>query len=102
MEAYKRRYEGLRWTILYGSDRGTERFALMELQRLAQVHQPYVIPVQAAAAGDDLTTLEHVLLLGTVKNNRWLAELQKEGKFPAPTSPEGYTLAVLEAPWDKL
>ena len=101
MEAYKRRYEGLRWTILYGSDRGPERFALMELQRLAQYHQPYVIPAQAAAASDDLTTLEHVLLLGTVKNNRWLAELQKEGKFPAPTTPEGYTLAVLEAPWDK-
>ena len=44
----KIRHEGARWSLLYGSYEGVEKFAIDEAQRYFQSYLPYVMRVEGA------------------------------------------------------
>ena len=44
----KKRYEGTRWSLLYGSYEDVEKFAVEEAQRYFQSYLPYVMRVEGA------------------------------------------------------
>lgn len=44
----KIRHEGARWSLLYGSYEGVEKFAIDEAQRYFQSYLPYVMRVECA------------------------------------------------------
>jgi len=88
-----------RWTIVYGKNAAVEQYALTELYRNWQFYVPYVLPLREAA-GVDLTTLEHVLLVGTAESNPRIAELMARGVLAAPPGAQGYSLWIGEAPWE--
>jgi hypothetical protein len=100
MDAYTPRYEGARWTIVYGTYTGIEVVALNELQLIVQACMPYVAAVCPAdhfkpAPG------AHALLIGTAQNNRWIRELAQGKDVDIPRRREGYALLVRAAPWPK-
>ena len=95
---YKPRYEGPRWQLIYGSYRGTDEFALDELQKTTQQYVPYVLEVRNA--GEPLDSDAHLILLGTTASNPLMAELEKKGAIIVPRKPEGYTCACLRSPWN--
>ncbi|MDD5706272.1 MAG: alpha-glucuronidase family glycosyl hydrolase [Kiritimatiellae bacterium] len=97
---HKLRYEGTRWSIVYGSREGVECFALSELQRNIQRRLPYVIGVHGEADGDLLRN-DHVILLGTCANNPLIAELAKQKRLAIPRRKEGYAVACMESPWGR-
>ncbi len=82
-----------RWTLVFGDYTGIEQYAVTELQRGIQYYVPYVLPVRAAA-GIDPAQCEHLLLVGTAANNRWIADLLARGVIPPPPGAEGYTLWI--------
>jgi hypothetical protein len=95
----KPRYEGPRWQLIHASYRGTDEFALNELQRTAQQYVPYVLEVRQA--GEPLDRDAHLILLGTTANNPLIAELDKKGTIMVPRKTEGYTCACLPSPWNR-
>lgn len=98
MTIYKPRYEGIRWAIVYGSYEGVEHFALNELQAMVQKHLPYVVGTHADA-GRDLLESNHLIVLGTAKNNKLVEQAISERRIAPPAGQEGYTLAYLKSPW---
>ncbi|MFH1005923.1 MAG: hypothetical protein V1800_00285 [Candidatus Latescibacterota bacterium] len=97
--SFKRRHEGTRWRVLYGSYEPVEQFALHELQRMLQRYLPYVIRVESSQA--DLGDHEdHLLLIGTASNNPGIRSLVEQGKVSVPDRPEGYGIGCLQSPWN--
>jgi len=94
---FKPQHGGLRWDILFGSYEGVERFAVQELERAVQGCLPYVVQVRNAGESD--AAGGHRLLVGTAKNNRWIAELCEQGRITVPDRNEGYAIACMESPW---
>ncbi|NLB54166.1 MAG: hypothetical protein GX811_00075 [Lentisphaerae bacterium] len=74
MCAKRRRYEGIRWRILYGNYEGVQRTAVNELQRFVQSYLPYVPEILPAGAGSAET---HEILVGTVKNHSGIPSCQQ-------------------------
>ncbi len=98
-KVYKRRYEGPRWHLIYGSYSGAEEFALSELQKMTQRYVPYVIEVRQASGPADHDA--NLLVVGTGVNNPLIAEIASKGAFELPTKPESYTTICLRSPWNK-
>ena len=98
MDTYKPRYEGPRWSIVYGTYSGVEAVAVNDLQRLAQGCLPYVVAVQPADAFKPVAG-EHALLVGTPRNNRWIADLARRKRVDVPRAREGYAVAIQDSPW---
>lgn len=93
-----RRFPGVRWNLYYGDYTGVEEHAVNELQRIVQVYQPYVVQTRSAAA-ETLDPEDHAILVGTARNNPWIAKLAQQGLLTAPTHRQGYSLASLASPW---
>ena len=98
MGAYKVKYEGPRWQILYGQAEGVEGFALTELQRMVQGFLPYVVAVTQAEP-DVCSRAQHSMILGTAADNPLIAELSAQGLISLPDMPQGYTVACFASPW---
>lgn len=100
MGAYKLRYTGTRWRIVYGSYDGVEKFAVDELQRMVQRRVPYVVeavPAASAPAHDG----SHLILVGTASANAPIADLARSGAITLPSHAEGYSLKVFDSPSEK-
>ena len=97
MDTYQPRYEGTRWTIVYGAYRGIEAAAVDELQRIVQSCQPYVVAVRPAA-GFKPAAGEFPLYVGTPANNERIDELVRRKQLTLPQGREGYAVAVGSAP----
>jgi hypothetical protein len=97
MDIYKPRYEGARWTIVYGAYRGIEAVAVDELQRIVQACLPYVVAVRPAE-GFKPAAGELPLYLGTPANNPRIDELVRRKRLALPAGGEGYAVAVGTAP----
>jgi hypothetical protein len=97
MPTYLRLYPGVRWSLQYGSLKGVERTAVIELQRTVQRFLPYVLTVCPAAAPE--TTGENVILAGTAVSNPLIRDLVERRLIAPPAKDEGYTLACLASPW---
>jgi hypothetical protein len=95
---YPRYWPGVRWEIAFGSYEGVERFAVDELQRMAQLPFLYVLKV-GPAKGIKPAEREHLILVGTAKNNSLLRQLIEHGKLQPPKGTEGYSVACLDSPW---
>lgn len=96
---FKSIYEGPRWTLLYGSFSGVERTAVIELQKLIQYYVPYILVVRSAGEAAP-SELAHVALIGTKGDNSLIAELIERGAIAAPDGAEGYSIAVMDSPWN--
>jgi len=95
---FNRRYEGIRWRLVFGRYDTVQQFAVDELQRMTQTHVPYVI--EASPADVEIEGHEdHLLLCGTAEDNRWIRQLQEQGVLDIPSRPEGYAIACLDSPW---
>ena len=99
----KKRHEGTRWSLLYGSYEGVEKFAIDEAQRYFQSCLPYVMRVECAGKNGAATPEKlagHLLIVGTKENNPLAAQLIDKGLIERPRGPEGYTLKCMESPWN--
>lgn len=94
----KRRFPGERWQLVHGPYFGLERFAFAEAQRVLQAQVPYVVE-WVDAASDPQQGDEHWLVVGTAAGNPLIARLAAAGQLELPNHPEGYGIAVLDAPW---
>ncbi|MFI5384922.1 MAG: hypothetical protein ACHQ50_02270 [Fimbriimonadales bacterium] len=97
---YPRYFPGARWEIAYGAYDGVERFAVDELQRLAQTSFPYVIDTEPAS-GVKPEDQEHLILAGTEQDNWLLRDLIGKGILRRPAGPQGYSIACFDSPWKK-
>ena len=96
------RHEGTRWSLLFGSYEGVEKFAVEEAQRHFQSYLPYVMRVDNAAKSKsppDFNLSGHLLLVGTPTDNPLIAQLIEKKAIPSPVGAEGYTLACVASPW---
>ena len=100
MSAYELRYKGARWRIVYGSYEGVNAFALDELQRVVQTFFPYVVQVQPAGSAPAQGHEDHLVLVGTAKDNRLIAELEDKRLLTVPKKRESYATACLKSPWN--
>jgi len=91
-------YPGPRWRLLCGSYTGAQRFAVDELQRMAQACLPYVLEVGPAPATSPGYTAP-LILVGTVAEHALLRRLAEAGVIAVPDRSGGYTIAALDAPW---
>jgi hypothetical protein len=98
MSSYTPRYEGTRWKIYFGDYTGVQKFAVNELQKAVQKHMPYVVEVHEAAAERPDADVNAVLV-GSPSDNQQIAHLVELGLLPAPTAPEGYSIACMDSPW---
>ena len=92
------RYAGTRWSIVYGSYTGVEQTAVNNLQKLVQFFFPYTVSVQTASA-ISLDSPDNLILAGIPLSNPLIAETLRRCSLPAPTQPEGYTLAACASPF---
>jgi len=97
---YPRFFPGARWTIAYGDYNGVERFAIDEVQRLAQPSFPYVIDCEPASEVKPAEQ-EHLILVGTEKDNPLIRDLILKGALKRPAGPQGYSIAGFDSPWKK-
>ncbi len=94
---FKRVHEGPRWRLLFGIFSGVERTAVIELQKIVQYYLPYTLVVEPAV-GDG--PFEHLVLVGTASSNSLIARLIASGHLCAPVGAEGYSIALMESPWN--
>ncbi|HTQ09615.1 MAG TPA: hypothetical protein VMI31_06045 [Fimbriimonadaceae bacterium] len=99
-QKYPRFFPGARWVIAYGRYMGVERFAVDEAQRLAQTSFPYVIDCEPAS-GLKPEEQEHLILVGTEKDNPLIRALIQRGVLKRPSGPQGYSIAGFDSPWKK-
>ena len=92
------RYPGTRWLLVYGKYAGPERVAANRAQTCAQYYLPHVLEV-APAADVEPDGNTHLILVGTAKSNRWIAQMIDRGLVKAPEKAQGFTIACLDAPW---
>ena len=96
-----------RWTLLYGTNAGLEKQALIELHRGVAQFLNYVLPIRAASEVDRQTwkprgsaerryqpPVEHAIVIGTAKSNRLIADLLAAKVVPAPKGEQGFTLWI--------
>lgn len=101
MFEHKGRYAGTRWRVVCGAYGGVEQFALDELQRAVQTFHPYVVPVYAAAsAGNPKNHPDHLIVVGTAKDNPLIADLAARKLVRVPPKPDAFALACLKSPWN--
>jgi hypothetical protein len=93
------RYQGRRWKIIYGSYTGIEYCAVNQLQRLVQRYLPYVIKV-VPTFNKELISSDHLILVGTPKNNPAIKEILSIEKLEVDHNEQGYLIACLDSPWE--
>ncbi len=101
MEAiYTPRFQGQRWTILFGSYSGTELYAVDQAQKLVQKYLPYVVRVLPA---DEIssTHTDHLILIGTPGNNPQINALLTAAGLQMDLNDQAYLLACTDSPWIK-
>lgn len=98
MVTYPPRYEGKRWSLVFGAYEGVEQFAINEMQRSVQRFLPYVIAVHDGTNVDP-QILEHVILVGTVDNHPLIRGLVEAGHLTIPSEAQGFTAACFASPW---
>lgn len=90
-----------RWIIVYGKYEGLEKKALNLIN--ASVYDLYKTPIScfdAEKVGKDLLTTCNLILVGTVKNNKYIGELVKTGAVQSPEFAQGYSASVKESKWN--
>lgn len=82
-----------RWTILFDAFHGPQRTAVIEAQRGIQYYLPYVVNIQLAAKSD-LSTLEHVLIIGKADSCPALAEVLSQRKLTPSKIPGSFVVHI--------
>lgn len=94
-------YEGTRWKIIFGSYKDNiEKFAVNEIQRMAQSLFPYVMETVFARDLFLKKHNEHLIIIGTPVSNIFIRELEKKKKIQIPRKAEAYGISILESPWN--
>jgi hypothetical protein len=88
----------MRWNIVFGSSDLVDHSAVIELQRIIQEYQPYVVQMYAAERYSWDAESNHILI-GTTRNNAYLKELADRGLIKPSGRPQGYSLACMDSPW---
>ncbi|MHB9070999.1 MAG: hypothetical protein ACYC54_11615 [Sedimentisphaerales bacterium] len=99
MASVKKRYEGTRWSIVYGSNSGVELHALIELQRIVQIYLPYVLEVRLAT-NEIGQSDDNIILIGACTNNHLIRELSEKKQISIPNESQGYTIKCCNSPWN--
>lgn len=100
MSPYIPRYQGPRWTIVYGNYEGVTTFALDELYRSMQACLPYVLVIQSGQDFSNEANKEHAVLLGTPESNPFIQTLLQDGTIQLSDNEDGFSLCCIPAPWD--
>jgi hypothetical protein len=99
MEAYTRRYEGVRWEVAFGTYENEEKFATIELQRICQHYLPYVLKVAPAQA--ELSHYkEHLIMVGTPESNPLIRQLVDQQIIDIPNQKEAYHISCFSPAWN--
>ncbi len=98
MNVLKQRYEGTRWTLVFGAYAGVEQVAIQKLNAMVQSHLPYV--VKCIPASQFVPENEgHVILIGTPASNPWVEKLVRAGSVKLANHLQSFALAGMDAPW---
>ncbi len=97
---YNSRYEGERFALVYGAYSGVEKFAFNEIASITQDYLRYCVEI-IASDNKDIDRNQGLILVGTVKSNKLIAELAENGHLKVCDKPEGYTITRMESPWVK-
>lgn len=92
---YTKRYDGIRWKIVFGQYSGVEKFAINQLQSAVQSYLPYVIELQQGSSDTELDN-HYTIAIGTVQNNPLLKRLVEEGHLEAPATEQSFSLRCWE------
>lgn len=92
---FKRVHEGARWRLLCNGFEGIERAAIIAMQQTLQYYLPYTLTVEQRASAR-----EHVALAGIAGAHPEIDALIRSGVLPAPSEPEGYSIALMPSPDD--
>ena len=87
-----------RWTIVHGTLDGVAGFALEALVRAVTPHVPYILTVLPDSTPDEDLTLHNLLVLGTTKGNRRLAQYAAAGVFEPELRDQGFAIHVGPSP----
>ena len=85
------------WIVVYGEYSNEEMHALNKITGYIQNKISYVFATeQASTVTEDFLAKNNSVIIGTPKNNPYLAKLISDGIVKAPSDDEGYTYAVLD------
>jgi hypothetical protein len=89
-----------RWTVVYGRYEGVEAYAVNEIASVIQRHVPYIVVLRPDNVTEELLKGTNVLLIGTNHSNAYIRKLIAEGHFEPNINKEGYTIKVMQSPFD--
>ena len=87
--------------LIYGNSFGLEEKATELISQALSEYLDYPLPVQSARE-DHSEALQgwNLILAGTLMSNPLLRQLAEKGAFQQPMQPEGYSLKVMQSPFD--
>jgi len=72
----------------------------MSFKKSVQDYFPYTLTTENANQAL-ISDKDHLLLIGTQKDNRYICELIETGRISVGADAEGYSLACIDSPWHK-
>ncbi|HHV54931.1 MAG TPA: hypothetical protein GXX55_05755 [Firmicutes bacterium] len=84
------------WVVIYGERRGTEWYAVKEINRIIQRDVPYILRIVGADSADEEVMHHNVIILGTPKSNPMIRRFLEDGVIDiCDGKPERYHLRVV-------
>lgn len=89
-----------RWYLIFDEYENLSKTAINMIAGMVSGYLDYVLPVKAVGNVDEKDFKKNnVIIVGKVKNNRFLEYCQKEGLLSVPEKSEGYSIYVGGSPW---
>lgn len=94
----KKRYQGTRWHIVYGTYEGAQATALNKVNAALQYFLPFTVETIKSSAQKKGNGNDHIVLLGTRANNKQIDKLVRKGFLKLPGKAEGYAIKAMSNP----
>lgn len=88
-----------KFKLIYGCYEGLEKKAVELICQTLSEFLDYPLPVQRADAATELQGW-NLILVGTQQSNALLRQLAEQGQYTGAAQPEGYSLKVMQSPFD--
>jgi len=89
-----------RYRIVYGSYEGIQKQAVNRLYGIVAGYVPYVLVASQAGDVNIEKSDDNIILVGTLENNEHISRLSRQGHIEAEINKEGYSIKVLDNPWN--
>lgn len=90
-----------RWIVIYGKYEGLEEKALNLINgAVCELYKDYLSFYSSSEASIDLIKNNDLIIVGTKNDNRLISELEGGAIIKSAEKPQGYSIAVMESPWN--